>query len=289
MTQNYIEVKMSLPPEMFIMINEVVRHGVFHMLIPPVDTIKGWIDRDAHGEPKRQHFRSQEEQEAFLHYMDSLIPSSLLGYLDDGKDDGKDEGKDGKDDGTCGNHETKDENDVYEEMERVAKTMETNEDGNLAFLRSAISTFSKHLQDKAVDYLIPMYVKIAETCEDVSSSCLQTNGKIKDHVDDVLFDLLISVKKDLETKEVRAVLSRLNAGDAEYVAWHNILEGMMNRHNYESHAVRDAKDRLHRIFMETLTPVLSSVCNALNDGIAYTMQEMVAEDRRNIPGPQCLE
>ena len=269
MTQDYIDVKMSLPYQMFVMINEVARHGVFHMLIPPVDTIKRWIDRDADASPKIQHFKSEAEEEAFLQYMDSLIPPSLISYLEnDNKTD----------------EITIEENGTHEEMDKASDSEHWE---NLKDLQSAISSFSQHLQDKVVEYLLLLYLDISECLDDGGDDDIPPS--VQSRVDDVLFDLLISVKMDLESEQVKSVLSQLNAGDSWYVAWHNILDDMMKRHHYESHAVLDAKERLHVVFKRTLKPIMSGVKDALNDGIIETFQNLLEEDRRNIPGPQCLE
>src|SRR6478609_4767546 len=91
-----VDLQMQLPLSFYRLTNDVIQHGVIHMLVPPIDLIREWIDKEN---------VQDDEKERYLSYMASLIPPSIEELLEKLESDNDDvdndvdgvDGVDGKD------------------------------------------------------------------------------------------------------------------------------------------------------------------------------------------------
>jgi len=287
MTQVDMDVNIELPPTVFVLANEVARHGIFHMFVPPVNVIRKWIDKDK--ELNISKFTSEDEEEAFLEYMCNLIPPSMLNLLvaDDALHD------DEIDDDDVVNDDDVGDDDVHD----------VHETETVRLIASLSQGLVDMLMQTLLDRLLPLYIKkrddekehgkdssIVESIEhELTPRRSAKDPDMKEAIKEYIFDLLVGIKRHLESDSLKKLLEKLDEGDEEHVEEHAILDEMMERHYYESHALKDAVARLVPVFEVILDPLMKDICLVFQRGFATGIQDMLVKERENIPGPQHLE
>jgi hypothetical protein len=293
MTNQKIDVEFKPPTGFYTLTNEIIKHGVIHMFIPPVDIVSQWIDREEKSHV--HHFDEEYSKKVFLEYVDSLVPSDT-NYENDGID-----GDDGNVDDQC-----ECDLELTTETEKNDIIKQPSNDDQIMHMQNVIRGFSANVANKVISTILyalfPLYLEDKEEesddadKEDLSIteaiSQLQpkrTSMDIKDKLEEVLFDLVVSLKKDLETENSKKLLEDLKLKDQEFALHHRLLDELMKKYNYESIAVRSAVDRLFPIFLDKMDDVIKEFCLVMQDGVANAVVDMIEEDKRSIPGPQCLE
>src|SRR6478609_2036728 len=98
-----VDLQMQLPLSFYRLTNDVIQHGVIHMLVPPIDLIREWIDKEN---------VQDDEKERYLSYMASLIPPSIEELLEKLESDDDDDSNDVDDDDDRNDEDSNDDVDI---------------------------------------------------------------------------------------------------------------------------------------------------------------------------------
>ncbi len=107
-------------------------------------------------------------------------------------------------------------------------------------------------------------------------------------VEDTLHDFVLWVESRLESAETKQVLHELN-GLHHWDKREQIIDDLMERHEYKRVRVVLAKERLMRMFARSLDNIIEDVAVNLKSGMHAAFIELAEKDRENIPGPRHLE
>ena len=265
-----VDIPFRTTPALARLIGETIRHGVIHMLIPPVDIIQSWIDRDL--EDGSCHFSTEEDLHAFLDYMEDLAnPPS--------------ENPDGE-----------------SSSETHSEPLVPDEDPDGVFndlILPRITSFSKNISERTISALLermmPYCMESKAIDADNLSSSLQSihpTKKAKDiepEIKELLFDLCVTFKTDLESPESKILLDKMKEGDGSFTDYHELLESLMERYSYSNIAIPEAVSRLLPIYMNHLDDIMQEICTVVHEGVLDAVEQAIMQERQSIPGPHCLE
>lgn len=306
-----VDIHMPLPLSFYTLTNDVIHHGVIHMLVPPVELITEWIDKEK--EQGIHHFQNDKEEQQFLSYMEDLLPPSVPEILEQIKEDDADDAADDADDAddvqdmtdTDANADV-DETDVDPSKVDPSKIVLPDEGDQKEIYENEvhpkITQFSSMVAQKVIftlfDRLFPLFMKdekddlkhiqsIPDLIQSIAPKHKAT--ELEGEMENVLFDLLVSIKRDLESDEAKQLLAKLKETDGEYVEYHNLLEKLMKKYNYESFAIKKALERLKPLFMKEIDETIEWICGKMQQQIPQALEEYIVKERNNIPGPMILE
>jgi hypothetical protein len=260
-----VDVPFKPPESIFTLCQDVMTHGVIYLLVPPQEMLLKWIEEDG------LYKDNVEKREKFVKYWN--FDCDLLN-----------------------------ENDGVRE-EAVVQYEEDKEkpDDILPFLQM----FNLAVQEKVIMmvmekcmplFTIPQDEDVHEEyCESIAESIekLQPLNKATDlsqEISDMVFDLLTSIKIDLESDTAKKVLSTLTeTEDVVDVEFSTAKEELEKKHRYQEIAVKEAQKQLLPIFEDKLDGIMEELCEYLRSRIYSRVEEMFIEDRENLPGPGHME
>jgi len=242
-------------------VTEIVRHGVFRMLIPRSDLIREWIDKDV--QTGERHFESEDDVNRFLTFIDDMV--SPFGYDDDSAEEMYKE----------------DTNEGEEELDDVSRDIITG------FTEKTISKIMHTL----VKIMLPLFLDDDDNQTRESDVHLSINEKLQrfkpkrqgkdltDALDDSLFSLLASLKRDLETDVAKEFLKNMFEGDSEALPNYKYLEQLMKKNNYKSIAIKEAHSAVFPLLMESVDDMMLSLSIILQKQLYVKIEDSIRNEK----------
>jgi hypothetical protein len=178
------------------------------------------------------------------------------------------------------------------------------EDDILPFVQMFVVSVQEKIIFMLFEKLLPIFItphdsenwdNISNLNDSIADSISKWHpvNKAKDleiNISDALYDLLTSVKLDLESDTAKKVLNdwqkNATGTDIEFSALKDKFE---KKHCYSSIAIKEAHQQLLPVFINKLDALMEELCDYIRQRTFTCVEEMLLNDRENLPGPQHLE
>jgi len=256
-----VDVPFKPPESIFSLCNDVLQHGVIHLLVPPQELLSQWMQEDG------VYANDQKKKEEFL--KNWKFDLQLLNEDDSVREE------------------------CCESLEEKAQEV-------MPFLQMFILSVQERIVVTVLEQLMPLFVMdededtvLSTSSESIADSIakLQPLNKSADlvpQISEVITELLQSIQVDLESEDAKKILHMIKEIDDDE-EFDKVKSDLEQKHGYKRIAVKTAHDQLLPIFMSQLDSIMVEVCQYLRERIYNRVEEMLLEDRENLPGPQHME
>jgi hypothetical protein len=265
-----VDVSIEPPESVFDICNDVIQHAIPHLLIPSSELLSKWLTEDG-------KYPDEEERKAFLEYFKFEIE-----WLSE-KDD---------------------------EREQIIQSS-VMDSQKIEQIAPVLQSFILLVQEKVFVLVLDRFLNIFLTPKESDVTATETIAEsisrvapinratdVTTEIEDAVFDLLTSIKLDLETDEAKSVMSMISGnrdGDGEAddedvnAEFERVMQELSKKHGYEGMAVKQAQTHFVPLLMTKLDGIMEEVCSYLRDRVYQRVEEMLIEDRNSLPGPQYME
>ena len=179
-------------------------------------------------------------------------------------------------------HKEKFLKDIYSQVEPTDDDI--LQDSKLTALLPIFKEFGKVIAEKVGIILISRFLPLF-TPED-NFKITKKGEDLYKEIDDIMFDLLVSIQLDLETESGKAVIKTLRDVDDDS---DKIVEKMMKKHRYPDISLRVAKDKLTPVILSTIDVRMKEFVEYMEAAITNHYRDLVVKDKTLLSEPEHLE